>query len=52
MIVTSLAIYPQYLSDKFIVSSQYRLEKDGSKWNPTPCRPLWPRMTEKPTRGY
>jgi hypothetical protein len=52
MIVTSVVIDPQYLSDKFIVSSQYRLEKDGSKWNPTPCRPLWPRMTEKPTRGY
>ena len=52
LIVTSVVIDPQYLSDKFIVSSQYRLEKDGSKWNPTPCRPLWPRMTESPKGGY
>jgi hypothetical protein len=52
LIVTAVVIDPEYLSDKFIVSSQYRLEKDGSKWNPSPCRPLWPKMTESPKGGH
>jgi hypothetical protein len=28
---------PQYLQQPFIVSSQYKKEADGSKWDPTPC---------------
>ena len=28
---------PQYLQQPFIVSSQFKKETDGSKWDPTPC---------------
>lgn len=42
LIVTSVVDDPQYLEGPFITSEQFRLEPDNSKWNPTPCRPLWP----------
>lgn len=42
LIVTSFVKDPQYLTDVFITSGQFRQEPDSSKWNPTPCRPLWP----------
>ena len=29
---------PTYLDEPFITSTTFRLEPDGSKWNPTPCR--------------
>ncbi len=45
LIVTSVMDDPQYLSDRFIISGQFKREPDASKWNPTPCRPLWPRQT-------
>jgi hypothetical protein len=28
---------PQYLTDVYVRSMQFRREPDGSKWNPTPC---------------
>jgi hypothetical protein len=43
LIVTSVVVDPQYLNDRFITSGQFKREPDASKWNPTPCRPLWPR---------
>jgi hypothetical protein len=46
LIVTSVVDDPQYLNDRFIISGQFKREPDASKWNPTPCRPLWPRVTE------
>jgi hypothetical protein len=52
LILTSVVDDPQYLRDGFIISGQYKLEPDGSKWNPQPCRPLWPRMMESPKGGY
>ncbi len=52
LIVTSVVTDPTYLRDKFIISGQFRLEPNGAKWNPTPCRPLWPKMTEPPKGGY
>jgi len=42
LIVTSFVKDPQYLTQVFVTSSQFRREPDASKWNPTPCRPLWP----------
>jgi hypothetical protein len=29
---------PRYLSQPFYTSTHFKLEPDGSKWNPTPCR--------------
>ncbi len=51
LIVTSVVDDPQYLNDRFITSGQFKREPDGSKWNPTPCRPLWPRSTRLLARG-
>jgi hypothetical protein len=45
LIVTSVVDDSTYLNDSFITSGQFRLEPDGSKWRPAPCRPLWPIAT-------
>jgi hypothetical protein len=46
LIVTSVVDDPQYLNDRFITSGQFKREPDASNWNPTPCRPLWPRRAD------
>ena len=46
LIVTSIVEDPKYLNLRFSTSEEFKREPDASKWNPTPCRPLWPRMTE------
>ena len=37
LLVTTVVDDPQYLREPFIVSSQFKKEADGSKWDPTPC---------------
>jgi len=37
LLVTTIVDDPQYLQTPFIVSSQFKKEADGSKWDPTPC---------------
>jgi hypothetical protein len=37
MLVTTVVDDPQYLAQPFIVSSEFKKEADGSKWDPTPC---------------
>lgn len=37
LMVTVIVDDPQYLQQPFIVSSQFKKEADGSKWDPTPC---------------
>lgn len=37
LIVTTVVNDPEYLTDEFIISSQFKKEVDGSKWNPRPC---------------
>jgi hypothetical protein len=37
LIVTTVVNDPEYLTDDFIISSQFKKETDGSKWNPRPC---------------
>lgn len=37
LLVTTVVDDPQYLQRPFIVSSEFRKEADGSKWDPTPC---------------
>jgi len=44
LIVTTVVQDPQYLDDEFVTSEQFVRERDGSKWNPTPC------STDKPAR--
>jgi hypothetical protein len=37
LLVTAVVEDPQYLQQPFIVSSQFKKEIDGSKWDPTSC---------------
>jgi hypothetical protein len=41
LIVTTVVQDPQYLQRPFIVSSHFKKEVDGSKWDPSPCTASW-----------
>jgi hypothetical protein len=52
LIVTSIVDDPKYLNEPLITSAQFKKEPDGSKWDPEPCRPLWPlRATGDPEKN-
>ena len=37
LIVTTVVNDPEYLTQEFVLSSQFKKETDASKWNPRPC---------------
>jgi hypothetical protein len=37
LVVNAILDDPLYLTERFITSSNYKKEADGSKWHPTPC---------------
>jgi hypothetical protein len=37
MLVTTIVEDPQYIQGLYVVTSQFKKEADGSKWDPTPC---------------
>jgi hypothetical protein len=41
LIVTTVVEDSQYLQRPYIVSSHFKKEPDGSKWDPTPCTATW-----------
>ena len=41
LIVTTVVDDPQYLQRPYVVSSQFKKEADGSRWDPTPCTSRW-----------
>ena len=41
LVVTTMVDDPKYLLQPFIVSSHFKKEADGSKWDPTPCSSTW-----------
>ena len=41
LVVTSIVDDPRYLLQPFVLSSHFRKEADGSKWDPTPCSARW-----------
>jgi hypothetical protein len=41
LVVTTVVDDPRYLTQPFIVSSHFKKEADGSKWDPTPCSATW-----------
>jgi hypothetical protein len=41
LIVTTVVEDSQYLQRPYIVSSHFKKERDGSKWDPTPCTATW-----------
>ena len=48
LIVTTVIADPMYLTQEFVLSSQFKKEPDGSKWSPRPCDIPAPRT---PRRG-
>jgi hypothetical protein len=38
LLVRTMVDDAKYLQQPFVTSTHYRLEADGSKWNPTPCK--------------
>jgi hypothetical protein len=38
LLVRTVVDDPKYLQVPFITSTHFKLEKDGAKWNPSPCR--------------
>jgi hypothetical protein len=41
LIVTTVVDDPTYLARRFIVSSHFKKERDGSRWSPIPCSARW-----------
>ena len=41
MVFTTVVTDPVYLVRPFIISTHFIKERDGSKWNPTPCSARW-----------
>ena len=39
LVVTTVVADPKYLTQEFVTSSHFRLEPDGKKWDPAPCKP-------------
>ena len=37
LIVTTVVSDPEYLTQEFVLSSQFKKETDTSKWSPRPC---------------
>ena len=37
LMVMTIVTDPEYLALPFVVTSDFRKEADGSKWDPTPC---------------
>lgn len=37
LVVTTIVSDPEYLTQPFVTSSQFRKERDGSRWRPAPC---------------
>jgi hypothetical protein len=41
LLITTVVEDPRYLQQPFIVSSHFKKEPDGSRWDPTPCVTTW-----------
>ena len=41
LVVTTIVDDPRYLTQPYILSSHFKKEADGSKWDPTPCSATW-----------
>ena len=37
LMVMTVVTDPEYLAIPFVVTSDFKKEADGSKWDPTPC---------------
>ena len=48
LIVKTIVDDPRYLTQQYVVSSQFRKDADASKWSPTPCEVIPPAVDKKP----
>ena len=48
LIVKTVVDDPRYMTQPYIVSSQFKKEPDAAKWNPTPCEVIPPAVDKKP----
>ena len=48
LIVTTVVNDPQYLTQEFVISSQFKKESDPSRWNPRPCDIAAPVAQRRP----
>lgn len=48
LIIKTIVEDPRYMTQPYIVSSQFKKEADASKWNPTPCEVIPPAVNKKP----
>ena len=39
LVITTAVTDPKYLTQEFVTSTHFRREPDGSKWDPTTCKP-------------
>jgi hypothetical protein len=46
LLVMTVIEDPKYLTQPFYTSTHFKLERDGSKWNPTPCHTDAPPKTK------
>ena len=47
LIVTTVVNDPEYLTQEFVLSSQFKKEPDASKWSPRPCDIPPPPVTQR-----
>ncbi|MEY4932806.1 MAG: hypothetical protein RLZZ403_1126, partial [Pseudomonadota bacterium] len=52
MNVVTIVDDPTYLRVPFVVSNHFKLEADGSKWNPSPCLTDPPGNTSPPVGNF
>jgi hypothetical protein len=41
LLVTTIVEDPEYLTGPYVVSPHFKKERDGSRWDPTPCSSTW-----------
>jgi len=41
MVITIVVTDPKYLTQPFVISSQYKKQADATGWDPTPCSSRW-----------
>jgi hypothetical protein len=51
LIVTTVVNDPEYLTQEFVISSQFKRESDPSGWSPRPCETPAPREVRRPRRA-
>jgi len=41
MVITTIVEDPRFLTQPFIISTQFKKQRDAAGWDPTPCSATW-----------